>query len=160
MFIFRLGVLEDRKKFFNNKTLSELGLDCDGDIMYVYKGKCFPVVQFDGKDKKNNKVYFVNEFGNEFRRLYFDYQYLTLSSKHWLKMIQKDFGLGIDGEIDFYTYNAIMHIYEYGDTLSIQDYYQSFGFIREKDLRKYMHKYYMKQTLKNGINNIIKCIAQ
>ncbi len=159
MFIFRLGVLEDRKKFFNNKTLSELGLDCDGDIMYVYKGKCFRVVQFTGKDKKNNKVYFVNEMHGEFRRMYYPQQYLTLSSKHWLKMIQKDFGLEIDGEMDFYTYNAIMHIYEYGDTLNTQDYYQSFGFIREKDLRKSMHRYYMKQTLKNGINNILKRIV-
>lgn len=151
MFIFRLGVLADRKKFFNNKTLSELGLDCDGDIMCVYKGKCFRVVQLIGKDKKNNKVYFVNEMHGEFRRLYYPQQYLTLFSKHWIKMIQKDYGMKITGEMDFYTYNAIMHVY--GDeVLEINEYFRSLGSIQEKDLRIKMHEYYMKETLSSMIN--------
>lgn len=137
MCIFRLGVLLDRKKLYNIDTMAKLGLDVDGDILY-YK----------------NKVYFVNELHSEFRRLYYPQQYLTLSSKHWVKMIQKDFGQEITGEMNFYTYNAIMTAYG-EDTLSLDEYFRSLGVIREKDLRKSMHKYYMKATLyrREGINN-------
>lgn len=98
-----------------------------------------------------SKTFFVNIMRGEFRRLNYPQQYLTLFSKHWIKMIQKDYGMEITGEMDFYAYNAIMHVYGY-EVLEINEYYRSLGFIQEKDLRTKMHKYYMKETLSSMLN--------
>ncbi len=73
-------------------------------------------------------------------------------------------GLDVDGDIfNIYHKNRygkmvsktffvnIMHVY--GDeVLEINEYYRSFGFIQEKDLRTKMHKYYMKETLSSMLN--------
>ena len=98
-----------------------------------------------------SKTFFVNIMRGEFRRLNYPQQYLTLFSEHWIKMIQKDYGMEITGEMDYYTYNAIMHIY--GDeVLEIDEYDGSMEFIQEKDLRTKMHKFYMKETLSSMLN--------
>lgn len=138
MCIFRLGFLLDRKKYFTDDNLFRIGVDVDGDIFNIHhRNRHGEIV---------SKTFFVNIMHGEFRRLKYPQQYLTLSSKHWLKMIQKDYGIEITGEMNYYTYNAIIHIYG-GETLKIEEYYRSLGFIREKDLRKKMHKYYMEETL-------------
>lgn len=134
--IFRLGFLLDKKKLFNTETMVKMGLDIDGDIMH-YK----------------SKMYYVNKLHGEFRRLKYPQQYLTLSSKRWVKMIQKDYGQPVSGELKFYTYNAIMSAYGY-DILNADEYFKSLAVIGEKDLRKSMHRYYMKKTLSYMIKNI------
>lgn len=144
MCIFRLKVLFELHKIQKDHVPQLLGLDIDGDIFYVYKRRYY---RFPGINRiKATKTYFINEMHCEFRRIYYPQQYLTISSKHWVEMIQKDYGLEVTGEIDFYTYNAIMRAYE-DDTLEVDEYYRSLGFVRQKDLRKNMHKYYMKKTL-------------
>lgn len=142
MCIFRIGFLLDSRKYFTD-DICKKGLDVDGDIFNIYHKNRY--------GKMISKTFFVNIMHGEFRRLNYPQQYLTLFSKHWIKMIQKDYGIEITGEMDFYTYNAIMHVY--GDeVLEIDEYYRSLGFIQEKDLRTKMHKYYMKETLLSILN--------
>lgn len=143
MCIFRIGFLLDSRKYFTDDTLCKKELDVDGDIFNIYYKNRY--------GKMISKTFFVNIMHGEFRRLNYPQQYLTLFSKHWIKMIQKDYGIEITGEMDFYTYNAIMHVY--GDeVLEIDEYYRSLGFVQEKDLRIKMHKYYMKETLSRILN--------
>ena len=143
MCIFRLGFLLDRKKYFTDDTSYKKGLDVDGDI--------FNICHKNRYGKMVSKTFFVNIMRGEFRRLNYPQQYLTLFSKHWIKMIQKDYGMEITGEMDYYTYNAIMHVY--GDeVLEIDEYDGSMEFIQEKDLRTKMHKFYMKETLSSMLN--------
>lgn len=119
------------------------GLDVDGDI--------FNICHKNRYGKMVSKTFFVYIMRGEFRRLNYPQQYLTLFSKHWIKMIQKDYGMEITGEMDYYTYNAIMHVY--GDeVLEIDEYDGSMEFIQEKDLRTKMHKFYMKETLSSMLN--------
>lgn len=131
MCIFRIGVLIDRKKLFNLAIDIGYGLGFDEDNILYCPG---------------NKDYYIDIIHGEFRRIDYPQQYLTLSSKRWVKMIQKDYGLTVTGEIDFYTYNAIMSVYG-DDKLEAEELYQSFMVIRASGVRKAMHKYYMKQTL-------------
>ena len=135
----RLDLYLTKKKYFNIHYLSTHHNDADfvdGDEVYIERHK-----------------YYISTKYNIFIKLHDIDQYFTLSPKHWVKMIQKDYGIDRTGYIDYKTYCTIMEIY--GDKAVSRDkFFDSVNCCSERLLRKNMHKWYMKVTSdhKNGID--------
>jgi hypothetical protein len=134
----RLDLYLTKRQYFNVHFLSMCHNDADfvnGDDVWI-----------------EHHDYYVSTKRNIFIKLHDIDQYFTLSSRHWVKMIQKDYGLDKTGFIDYKTYCTIMKIYD--DTAISKDKFDdSLSCCSKRILRKNMHRWYMKVTLehKNGI---------